>query len=144
MHPEKTRVMRRGRRQEVTGVVVNDKPGPARDDLRRFRAALYQIEKDGPAGKRWGAGGDILASIHGYACFVAMIDPARGQPLLTRVRALLAKHGKGPRKPPGGGGGGGDKPRAPEPPKTEATRPAEPAKPATPAAPAKKPGWKLF
>lgn len=141
VHPEKTRVMRRGRRQEVTGVVVNEKLGPARDDLRRFRATLYQIEKDGPAGKRWGAGADVLASIHGYACFVAMIDPVRGQPLLARVRVVLAKLGKGPRKPPDGGGGGGDKPRTPEPPKPEAKAPE--AAPAPTPAPAKK-AWKLF
>lgn len=141
VHPEKTRVMRKGRRQEVTGVVVNEKLGVERDELRRFRAALYQIEKDGPAGKRWGSGADLLASVHGFACFVAMVDPAKGQPLLARVRALLTRHGK-PGKPPGGGGGGGSKPRAPEPPKTPET-PAAAEKPTTPA-PAKKPGWKLF
>lgn len=141
VHPEKTRVMRRGRRQEVTGVVVNDKPGAPRDELRRFRATLFQVEKDGPAGKRWGASADVLAALHGYACFVSMIDPQRGQPLLARVRAVLAKHGKGPRQPPPGGTGG-DKPRTPEPPKGETAAP-EP-KPAAPASPAKKPGWKLF
>ncbi|WAS92208.1 reverse transcriptase family protein [Nannocystis punicea] len=139
VHPEKTRVMRRGRRQEVTGIVVNDRPTVPRDELRKFRATLFQIEKDGPAGKRWGNGGDVLAAVHGYACFVAMVDPARGQPLLARARALLAKHG-GPSKPPSGSG-----PRVPSP-NTQAVNPPEapkPAAPAAPAAPAKK-GWKLF
>nr|AAL40743.1 reverse transcriptase RT-Ne144 [Nannocystis exedens] len=139
VHPDKTRVMRRGRRQEVTGVVVNDKTSVPRDELRKFRATLYQIEKDGPADKRWGNGGDVLAAVHGYACFVAMVDPSRGQPLLARARALLAKHG-GPSKPPGGSG-----PRAPTPvqPTANAPEAPKPVAPATPAAPAKK-GWKLF
>ncbi|PCC72657.1 Reverse transcriptase (RNA-dependent DNA polymerase) [Nannocystis exedens] len=139
VHPEKTRVMRRGRRQEVTGIVVNDRPSVPRDELRKFRATLFQIEKDGPAGKRWGNGGDVLAAVHGYACFVAMVDPARGQPLLARARALLAKHG-GPSKSPGG-----SVPRVPSPNPQSVNAPEapKPAAPASPAAPAKK-GWKLF
>jgi RNA-directed DNA polymerase len=139
VHPEKTRVMRRGRRQEVTGIVVNDRPSVPRDELRKFRATLFQIEKDGPAGKQWGKGGDVLAAVHGYACFVAMVDPARGQPLLLRARALLAKHG-GPRKPPAGSAS-----RVPSPDSQPVNAPEapKPAAPASPAAPAKK-GWKLF
>jgi hypothetical protein len=140
VHPDKTRIMRRGRRQEVTGVVVNEKLGVERSELRKFRATLFQVEKDGPAGKRWGGSADLLSSLHGFASFVAMVDPAKGQPLLARARALLAKHGRGPIKPPGGGGG--EKARAPEPPTPAPAAPE--AKPAAPAAPAKKPGWKLF
>jgi hypothetical protein len=41
-------VLRRGGQQEVTGVVVNDKPGVDRETLRRFRALLHQVEKSGP------------------------------------------------------------------------------------------------
>lgn len=92
VHPEKVRVVRSGGRQEVTGVVVNDKPGVVRAELRRFRALLYQIEKDGPAGKHWGAGGDVLEAALGFASYVAMVDPAKGNPLRARVIALRAKH----------------------------------------------------
>jgi retron-type reverse transcriptase len=41
VHPDKVRIVRRGRRQEVTGIVVNAKPGVVRAELRRFRALLY-------------------------------------------------------------------------------------------------------
>ena len=42
-HPDKERVMRKGRRQEVTGLVVNaDKPGVSRQTRRRLRAALHR------------------------------------------------------------------------------------------------------
>ncbi len=102
IHPNKTRVLRRGRRQEVTGVVVNHKPGVPAEVLHRFRATLFQIEKDGPAGKRWGASKNVLASIRGFASYVRMVDPARGTPLCARVAAILAKYGGKPR-PPGSG-----------------------------------------
>jgi retron-type reverse transcriptase len=92
VHPDKIKVLRRGRRQEVTGIVVNEKPGVVRAELRRFRALLYQIEKDGPAGKKWGAGGDVLTAALGYASYVAMVDPKKGEALRTKVLALRAKY----------------------------------------------------
>ena len=111
IHPDKTRVLRRGRRQEVTGVVVNSKPGVARDALHRFRATLFQIEKDGPAGKRWGACKNVLASIRGFASYVRMVDAERGTPLLARVDAICAKYGGKP-TPPGKSGSGTPSPAA--------------------------------
>jgi RNA-directed DNA polymerase len=54
VHPDKTRVMRRGRRQEVTGLTVNERVAVPRSTLRRFRALLHQIDKSGPEGKSWG------------------------------------------------------------------------------------------
>ncbi len=99
VHPDKTRVWRRGRRQEVTGLVVNQRVNVSRRLLRRFRATLFQIERDGPEGKRWGNSRNVLRSLHGFANFVAMVDPARGVPLRERVRALLRKHA--PRRPSG-------------------------------------------
>lgn len=92
IHPDKIRVVRRGRRQEVTGVVVNERPGVPRDELRRFRALLFQIEKDGPAGKKWGAGGDVLTAALGFAAYVAMVDKAKGEVLRAKVLALKAKY----------------------------------------------------
>lgn len=92
VHPDKIRVVRRGRRQEVTGIVVNEKPGVVRAALRRFRALLFQIEKDGPAGKKWGHGGDVLTAALGFASYVAMVDPAKGKDLRERVIALRARY----------------------------------------------------
>lgn len=114
VHPEKTRVLRRGRRQEVTGVVVNHKPGVPRDVLHRFRATLFQIEKDGPSGKRWGACKDVLASIRGFASYVRMVDPARGTPLCARVDAIVAKYSGKP-SPPAPSGAPAKKPDVPKP-----------------------------
>ncbi len=91
VHPEKTRIMRKNRHQEVTGITVNEKLTIDRKTLKRFRALLFQIEKDGPEGKKWGAG-NILSSIQGYANYVAMISKEKGEPLKKRVAAILEQH----------------------------------------------------
>jgi hypothetical protein len=93
VHPDKTRVLRRGRQQEVTGVVVNDKLSVDRKTLTRFRAVLFQIERDGPQGKRWGNSDDVIAAVEGYANFVMMVDPEKGRAFKARARALVQRHG---------------------------------------------------
>lgn len=96
VHPDKVRVLRRGRRQEVTGLTVNTRPAVERRKLRAFRATLFQVEKDGPDGKRWGQSDDVLAALQGFANYVFMVDPERGAPLRERVEALRRKHGHVP------------------------------------------------
>jgi RNA-directed DNA polymerase len=134
VHPDKTRVLRRGRRQEVTGVVVNETCSVSRAALKKFRAVLFQIEKDGPAGKAWGGASDVIAAVEGFANYVAMVNPEKGAPLQARARALVDKHGRHPQpKPrrkstaPAAGA-----PSTPEP----GSEPDPPAK--------KKPWWKLW
>jgi retron-type reverse transcriptase len=99
IHPEKTRVLRVGERREVTGVVVNEKANVSRDTLKRFRALLFQIEKDGVVGKHWNGNHDVLAAIHGFANYVAMVNAEKGGELRERVNAILKKHDWQPRKP---------------------------------------------
>ena len=89
-----------------------------------------------------------MASIHGYACFVAQVDPQKAAPLLAQVRRIFERHGKPLRGGPGPGGkapgggtggtGGAGGGKAPEAPRSEPSAPeaAAPAK--------KKPFWKLF
>jgi retron-type reverse transcriptase len=93
IHPDKVRVLRRSRRQEVTGVVVNQRPAVSRDELRRFRAVLHQVEKDGPDGKRWGNSKDVLQSLLGFANYVCMVDGEKGARLKGRVIAVMHKYG---------------------------------------------------
>ncbi|WP_269540113.1 reverse transcriptase domain-containing protein [Cerasicoccus fimbriatus] len=92
LHPDKLRVMRKGMRQEVTGIVVNEGLGVERHKLRAFKALLFQIEKDGPVGKSWqGQSDNLLERITGYADFIAMVDPAKGKAFQTRVAAICQK-----------------------------------------------------
>jgi retron-type reverse transcriptase len=90
-HPDKQHVMRSHARQSVTGIVVNEKPSVDRATLRRFRAVLFQVEKDGPDGKQWNSNDNVLAALEGYARFIRMVDADKGAPLLARVRAARAK-----------------------------------------------------
>ena len=99
VHPDKTRVMRRGRRQEVTGLTVNERVAVPRDTLRRFRALLHGIAKDGPEGKRWGTARDVFDGAIGFAYFVRMVTPALGEPLVAETRTLAARHGAKPPAP---------------------------------------------
>ncbi|MCP4695264.1 MAG: RNA-directed DNA polymerase [Gammaproteobacteria bacterium] len=93
IHPDKTRVMRYMQHQEVTGVVVNRRrPAVSRKQLKRFRALLFQIEKDGPEGKRWNGGKEVLHSIQGFANFVCMVDPVKGKALKDRVRKIVQRY----------------------------------------------------
>ncbi|HBE21158.1 MAG TPA: RNA-dependent DNA polymerase [Cyanobacteria bacterium UBA11149] len=93
INPEKTRILRKNRQQEVTGIVVNEKPTIAKKELKRFRATLYQIEKDGIAGKQWGNSDDVMASIQGYANFVAMVNPEKGAEFQEKVRRIKERYG---------------------------------------------------
>jgi RNA-directed DNA polymerase len=94
VHPDKTRVLRQSQQQEVTGVVVNQKLNVDRSTLKRFRATLYQIEKDGLAGKQWGQGADLLQSIQGFAHYIAMVNPSKGSEFLAQVQRIQKKYGK--------------------------------------------------
>lgn len=93
VNESKTRVLRRGRRREVTGVVVNDKLSVDRKTLRKFRAALHRAEKKGPENVRWGRASDPLAALRGYADFVFMVDPEKGLAFREQVRRIREKHG---------------------------------------------------
>lgn len=92
INESKTRVLRRGRQQEVTGVVVNDKISLDRKTLRNFRAVLHQVERDGIEGKRWGNSPDLIAALDGYANFVFMVDKEKGFEFKQRVAAIIKKY----------------------------------------------------
>lgn len=89
LHPDKVKVMRKGRRQEVTGIVVNEKISLNRKTLKKFRAVLHKIEMNGIDGVTWG-NGHILNTIQGYANYIGMVDAEKGKPYIERVNAILA------------------------------------------------------
>ncbi|PSB35740.1 RNA-dependent DNA polymerase [filamentous cyanobacterium Phorm 46] len=91
INEEKTRILRKNRQQEVTGIVVNEQLSISKKMLKRFRAALFQIEKDGPDGKRWGNSEDVIASIQGFANFVAMVNPEKGAEFIEQVKTIKNK-----------------------------------------------------
>lgn len=92
LNEEKTAVMRRHKRQSVTGLVVNAPSRPAstcseseaplsegerisRRDLRNFRALLHNIQAQGREAVSAKMGQDALAYARGYLSFVHMVSP---------------------------------------------------------------------
>ena len=93
LHPKKTKIMKKGSRHEVTGVVVNEKLSINRKELKKFRALLYQIEQGGIEGKTWnGKSENLMASIWGYANFIKMVDADKGAKYVAQVKALLEQY----------------------------------------------------
>lgn len=92
INQQKTRILRKSRQQEVTGVVVNSKPNVSKKTLKQFRATLYHIEKDGLEGKHWGNSPDVIAAISGFANFVAMVNPEKGTEFLQQIQRIKKKY----------------------------------------------------
>ena len=90
IHPKKIKVMRKGARQEVTGIVVNKKPGINRKMLHRFRALIQQISKTGLENKKW-KGGNIAAEMTGYANFVAQVKPEQGNKFKSQLKEIFSR-----------------------------------------------------
>jgi hypothetical protein len=64
--------MRRGRRQKVAGVTVNDVAGLSRQERRRLRAMIHQTDTAS-------ANSAVSARIRGKLAFLAMLNPAQAK-----------------------------------------------------------------
>ncbi|AIO30695.1 reverse transcriptase family protein [Burkholderia cenocepacia] len=83
----KTRVMRRGARQQLAGVVVNRHPNLARDEFDRLKAILTNCVRHGPASQNRGAHADFRAHLAGRVAHAAALNAARG----AKLRALFER-----------------------------------------------------
>jgi len=88
VHPSKTRIMRQGAKQEVTGLVVNEKPSIDRAKVRRFRAAVRTLEKHGWEAVQWEGAENVRDSMMGFANYIAMVDPGKGISYKKRLQAV--------------------------------------------------------
>src|SRR5262249_53858378 len=86
-HPRKTKVMRRARRQEVTGLVVNERPTVSRKEVRLLRAILHNAARDGLEKQNHEGRPNFAAYLRGRVEFVCMVDPKQADVL----RPALAK-----------------------------------------------------
>ncbi len=77
----KTRFMRRGARQTVTGVVVNERPTVARAEVELLEAILFNCVRHGPRSQNREARPDFRAHLRGKIAHVAGIDAKRAAPL---------------------------------------------------------------
>lgn len=86
LHPDKTRVMRKGASQRVTGLVVNGagKPRVPRETRRMLRAALHNAKQGKPL-----HADESLYTLLGWAAFIYMTDRELGASFLEELRPLV-------------------------------------------------------
>ncbi|MBL8798641.1 MAG: RNA-directed DNA polymerase [Planctomycetia bacterium] len=89
LHPTKSRLMRRGQRQEVTGVTVNVRPGVSRQEVRTLRAILHNAARHGLESQNREKRPNFAAYLKGRVEFVRMVDPQRGRVLRAALQAVL-------------------------------------------------------
>ncbi len=81
LNHRKRKVIRRGHRQVVTGVVVNAKPNIPRDEFDRLKAILHNCVKLGPSSQNRDGVSDFTAHLRGRIAFVRQLNPARAEKL---------------------------------------------------------------
>ncbi|MFM2318792.1 MAG: hypothetical protein RLZZ215_1413 [Pseudomonadota bacterium] len=88
LNVQKTRVIRTGDVQEVTGLVVNGDQAPrvSRQLKRQMRAAVHNLEQ----GKALPEG-ESLSRLRGYAAYIAMTDHKLGTSLFHQLPAIPEK-----------------------------------------------------
>lgn len=85
-HPEKTRVLRPGTRQHVTGLVVNGDGPPRvpRTTRRMVRAAIHNLKQGKPLHED-----ESLHTLLGYAAYIYMTDPELGERMLNDLSGVV-------------------------------------------------------
>jgi hypothetical protein len=80
---KKTNIFRRGRRQMVTGLAVNDQVSVPRNIRRRLRAAVHMAVQHGTS--HWHGQEQSLLALKGRISFVKMVHEAEGAQLMARL-----------------------------------------------------------
>ncbi len=86
LDPKKTNIYRRGRRQIVTGLVVNERVSVPRRLRRRVRAAVHALEQGRMP--RWHDRDESAAALAGRVAFIQAVNPLQAQPLAARLKQL--------------------------------------------------------
>lgn len=88
VNAKKTRVLRRGAAQLVTGLVVNDKPNINRREIRRLRAILHRARREGLEHQNRQRLPHFRAWLEGKIAYVRMVRPDLGAKMLDELRKL--------------------------------------------------------
>jgi len=81
LNSRKTRVMRRGGCQRITGIVVNDHVNVPRMAYDKLKAILYNCRKNGPNTQNRAGLRDFRAHLEGRVAWVEQVNALRGQRL---------------------------------------------------------------
>ncbi|MEJ7804936.1 MAG: reverse transcriptase family protein [Telluria sp.] len=88
VNTRKTRVMRAGTRQQVTGVVVNRHPNIARGDYDILKATLTNCVRHGPASQNHERRANYREYLAGRISYVMMLNPRRAGKLQQLFGAI--------------------------------------------------------
>ncbi len=91
INPKKGRVQRAAARQSVTGIVVNDRPGVPREEVRRLRAILHAAGKTGLAAQNREGVPRFTEHVRGRLAYLHMVDPEKAAPMLAAFESIVAK-----------------------------------------------------
>jgi RNA-directed DNA polymerase len=81
LNNRKTRIMRRGGCQRVTGIVVNDHVNVPRAVFDELKATLHNCRKNGPVAENRAGLRDFRAHLNGKVTWVEQVNPARAERL---------------------------------------------------------------
>ena len=87
VNTRKTRMMRAGTRQQVTGIVVNRHPNIARKDFDILKAILTNCIRHGPTSQNRERHPNFQQYLGGKVAYTQMVNPQRG----NRLRQLFEK-----------------------------------------------------
>jgi len=85
VNTRKTRMMRAGARQQLTGLVVNSHPNLPRAEFDLLKATLTNCVRHGPQSQNRDGRDNYRAYLSGKVAYAAMVNPVRAQ----KLRALL-------------------------------------------------------
>lgn len=88
LNDRKTRIMHRGGRQSVTGLVVNEQLNIARDDYDALKATLHNCRRNGPAAENRINRPDFRRHLEGRVVWVENVNRRRGEKLRRMFDAI--------------------------------------------------------
>ena len=88
VNEKKTRILRRSAAQNVTGIIVNQRPGVPRDEVRRLRAILHRAAKDGLAAQNRDNHPHFEMWVKGMIAYISMVNPRQAAPLRAAFESL--------------------------------------------------------
>lgn len=89
VNEKKTRIQRRNTAQTVTGLVVNDRVGVARTEVRRIRAILHRARTEGLDAQNKQGHPNFKAWLQGMIAYIQMARPEMGHRLSHELETLL-------------------------------------------------------
>ena len=92
INTRKTRMMRAGVRQQVTGIVINRHANLPRDEFDRLKAILTNCARHGPQSQNREGRDNFRDYLGGKVAYARMVNPARGDKLQRLFAAIAWPH----------------------------------------------------